>query len=156
VDVVYTLQAASAASVRVEVDGLAGFRPVVYLRRGACTDGLGTQAAIEAEVGCAASGAGDATHPAVATFTAPLSPGAYTLVVDSADANPDGGLFDLLVTPGAALPAGDTCANAAPLALDANGHASLGGTFSGAANDLTGSCAGAGADVVYALDLASE
>lgn len=147
-DAIYSLVLDRSRRVKLEVTGVAGFRPTLALR-GACLEP-------STELACAP---GSATG--IATIELPgLGPGTYSVIVDGSGSgsNAATGRFRLRVTLGepAPLPTNDTCQTALELPMGTVGSPmvlNLQGDTSAAKNDLPG-CEATGADLVYTFELA--
>jgi hypothetical protein len=146
-DAVYALRLDNPRRLLVEVTGLNGFEPTVYLRTG-CAD-----ASARAELACLAPNPDAATSFELARVEAGIS----WIYIDGSAAT-SSGRYALRVTTFDPIPpaTNDTCATAQPLVLPAGnvGTITVLGDTSAANNDL-GGCGnlGQGPDVVYTLTL---
>jgi hypothetical protein len=106
-------------------------------------------------VNACVGGADQAGQGKPETLTVALAAGESVTVVVDGYAASSKGPYTLEVAEAPPAPAGDTCADAQPLAShDASAPPEvLTGSLADAAGDATSSCAAAGKDLVYALDL---
>jgi hypothetical protein len=135
-DVVYRLVITQLSEVDVTTCGGATWDTALHIKSGSCT---GTQVACN-----------DDACGVQSRITTVLDPGTYYIIMDGYSSY-GAGPFTLTVTVEPYVAPNDTCATALPLSF---GSTTSGMTV-GAANDYTGSCGGAGLDVVYTFTRSS-